>query len=211
MTAVFVTIMIVVANVMGAGMAYPQASKLIRTGNTRGVSGVWAGVSLTMNLWWLAYGLANGLWVLVPVSGISAVLYTAIVVAYVRSQGRSSVPSVLLGAMVLGMAPAPFLAFGGWAVAGVAIGLCYGMQLVPAAVAACRTRELHGVAPSTWIMAWVEAVIWIAYGLLVVDAALLAGGLSGAVMASLILGRLAITGHQPFRVRRVAPALGRAA
>ncbi len=201
MTAVFVTIMIVVANVMGAGMAYPQASKLIRTGNTRGVSGVWAGVSLTMNIWWLAYGLANDLWGLVPVSGVAAVLYAAIIAAYLRSAGRAAVGGVLLGVFVLGMAPAPFLIVGGWAVAGLAIGLCYGMQLVPAVVAACRTRELHGVAPSTWIMAWVEAVIWIAYGLFVVDAALLAGGASGALMSSLILGRLALTGHQPFRVR----------
>ncbi len=202
MTAVFVTIMIVVANVMGAGMAYPQASKLIRTGNTRGVSGVWAGVSLTMNVWWLAYGLANDLWGLVPVSGIAAVLYLVIIVAYLRAAGRSAIGGVVLGAFVLGLVPAPFLALGGWTVAGLAIGLCYGMQLVPAVVAACRTRELHGVAPSTWIMAWVEAVIWVVYGLFVVDAALLAGGISGALMASLILGRLATTGHEPFRRRR---------
>ncbi len=207
MTAVFVTVMIVVANVMGAGMAYPQASKLIRTGNTRGVSGVWAGVSLTMNMWWLAYGLANDLWGLVPVSAIAAVLYAAIVVAYLRSVGRSAAPGVLLGAVVLGMGPAPFLVFGGWTAAGLAIGLCYGMQLVPAVVAACRTRELHGVAPTTWIMAWVEAVIWTAYGWYVMDVALLAGGISGAVMASVILGRLAATGHQPFRVRRAATAV----
>ena len=207
MTAVFVTIMIVVANVMGAGMAYPQASRLIRTGNTRGVSGVWAGVSLTMNFWWLAYGLANDLWGLIPVSAIAAVFYVAIIVAYLRSAGRSAVGGVLLGAFVLGLIPAPFLAVGGWTVAGLAIGLCYGMQLVPAVVAACRTRELHGVAPSTWIMAWVEAVIWTVYGLFVVDAALLAGGISGAAMASLILGRLAATGHEPFRIRRTARAM----
>lgn len=202
MTAVFVTIMIVVANVMGAGMAYPQASKLIRTGNTDGVSGVWAGVSLTMNIWWLAYGLANDLWGLVPVSGVAAVLYVAIIVAYLRSVGRAAFGGVVLGAAVLGMVPAPFLVVGGWTAAGLAIGLCYGMQLVPAVVAACRTRDLKGVAPSTWLMAWVEAVIWIGYGLLVVDAALLAGGVLGTMMASVILLRLLVTGHEPFRLRR---------
>jgi len=207
MTAVFVTIMIIVANVMGAGMAYPQASKLIRTGNTRGVSGVWAGVSLTMNIWWLVYGVANDLWGLVPVSAVAAVLYVAIIVAYLRSTGRSAVGGVALGALVLGMVPAPFLAVGGWAVAGLAIGLCYGMQLVPAVVAACRTRDLHGVAPSTWIMAWVEAIIWVVYGLIVVDTALLAGGVSGAVMSTVIIGRLAVTGHQPLRFRRPVRAM----
>ena len=207
MTAIFVTLMIVVANVMGAGMAYPQASKLIRTGNTRGVSGVWAGTSLTMNIWWLAYGLANDLWGLVPVSGVAAVLYVAIIVAYVRSAGRRVVGQVVIGAFVLGMVPAPFLAVGGWTVAGLAIGLCYGMQLVPAVVTVCRTRELNGVASSTWIMAWGEAVIWTVYGLFVVDAALLAGSISGAAMASVILGRLIATGHQPFRIARPATAM----
>jgi uncharacterized protein with PQ loop repeat len=202
MTAVFVTIMIVVANVMGAGMAFPQASKLIRTGNTNGVSGVWAGISFTMNLWWLSYGIARDLWGLIPVSGVAAVLYMVIIAGYLRSAGAGAIRGVLFGALVLGLGPLPFLLAGGWAVAGLAIGLCYGMQLVPAVFAACRTRELHGVAPSTWIMAWVEAVIWLAYGFFAADAALLAGGATGAFMASIILGRLATTGHRPFRVQR---------
>ncbi len=88
------------------------------------------------------------------------------------------------GLFVLGLAPFPFLLAGGWRVAGLAIGLCYGMQLVPAVVAACRSRELDGLAPSTWIMAWIEAVIWLVYGLLVLDPALLAGGASGTIMAA---------------------------
>lgn len=201
MTAVFVTLMIIVANVMGAGMAYPQAAKLIRTGRTDGVSGVWAGVSLSMNVWWLTYGIARDLWVLIPVSGVSVVLYAVIITAYVRrSRTAGTVRSVATGMFVLGMVPLPFLVIGGWSTAGLAIGLCYGMQLAPAVLAACRTRELNGVAPSTWLMAWVEGAVWLAYGLIEFDAALLAGGISGTVGASLILARLALTGHRPFRV-----------
>ncbi len=206
MTAVFVTTMIVVANVMGAGMAYPQAARLVRTRNIDGVSGVWAGVSFSMNVWWLWYGLANDLWGLVPVSGVAAVLYVVIAVTYVREVGRGAIMPLVVGGAVLGMAPLPFLVIGGWDVAGLAIGLCYGMQLVPAVVAACRTRALDGVAAATWIMAWIEAVIWLVYGVFVDDAALLAGGVSGALMASVILTRLAATGHQPFRVRRTTLA-----
>ena len=202
MNAVLVTAMLVVANIMGAGMAYPQAARLVRQRSTAGVSGVWAGVSLSMNLWWLAYGLAEGLWGLVPVSAVAAVLYGVIIVAYVRAAGRSTVPGVAIGMFVLGMAPLPFLLVGGWRVAGLAIGLCYGMQLVPAVVAACRSRELDGLAPSTWIMAWIEAAIWLVYGVLVLDPALLAGGASGTVMAAVILVRLAVTGHRPFHVTR---------
>lgn len=203
MTAALVTTMLVVANVMGAGMAYPQAARIVRHRITSGVSGVWAGVSLSMNLWWLFYGLSEQLWGLVPVSVVAAVLYAVILVAYIRTVGRAAVAGVLVGLFVLGMAPLPFLLAGGWTVAGLAIGLCYGMQLVPAVVAACRSRQLDGLAPSTWIMAWVEAAIWLVYGWFVADLALLAGGASGALMSAIILARLALTGHRPFRVSRL--------
>jgi len=202
MSAVMITSMLVVANVMGAGMAYPQASRIVRFRATAGVSGVWAGVSLSMNLWWLAYGLAEDLWGLIPVSVVAAILYGVIIVGYVRAVGRTAMAGVLTGLLVLGMVPLPFLLIGGWHLAGLAIGLCYGMQLVPAVVAACRSTELSGLAPTTWIMAWIEAVIWLVYGSIVVDPALLAGGASGAVLAAVILARLAVTGHRPFQVVR---------
>ncbi|MDG1267737.1 MAG: hypothetical protein P8O03_15600 [Ilumatobacter sp.] len=202
MTAVLVTAMLVIANIMGAGMAYPQAARLVRQRNSAGVSGVWAGVSLSMNLWWMAYGLAEGLWGLVPVSAVAAVLYGVTIVAYVRAAGRTTIPGVAAGLFVLGIVPLPVLLVGGWRLAGLAIGLCYGMQLVPAVVAACRSRELEGLAPSTWIMAWIEAVIWLAYGAVVLDPALLAGGISGTVMSAVILTRLTVTGHRPFRIVR---------
>ena len=206
-TDLAITAMLVVANVFGAGMAYPQAARLVRGSSTAGVSGVWAGTSLSMNLWWLTYGLGAGLWGLVPVSAVAAVLYAVIIVAYVRTVGRAAMPGVAFGGFVLGMVPLPFLLLGGWTLAGLAIGLCYGLQLVPAVVASLRSRDLAGLAPGTWLMAWVESAIWLAYGLIVVDPALLAGGVCGAVMASVILVRLAVTGHEPFRLVRQSPAL----
>ena len=198
MTTALITIMLVVANVMGAGMAYPQASRIVRERSTAGVSGVWAGVSLAMNIWWLVYGISEGLWGLVPVSGAAAALYVVIIAGCLRVIGAGAIRPVLIGLFVLGLVPLPFLILGGWQVAGLAIGLCYGMQLVPAVVTACRSRDLTGLAPTTWIMAWIEAVIWLAYGLIVADPALLAGGISGAVMAAIILARLSMTGHRPF-------------
>ncbi len=204
MTAAFVTAMLVVANVAGAGMAWPQAARIVRHRSTAGVSGVWAGVSLSMNLWWLAYGLSERLWGLVPVSAVAAAVYAVILVAYVNMIGRRAIAPVAVGLFALGMIPLPFLIVGGWTVAGLAIGLSYGLQLVPAVVAACRTRDLAGLAPATWIMAWFEAAIWLGYGVFVVDVALLAGGLSGTVMSAIILARLAATGHRPFSFGRPA-------
>ncbi|BAN00425.1 hypothetical protein [Ilumatobacter coccineus] len=203
MTILIITL-VVIANILGSAMAYPQAAKLLRTGNPEGVSAIWAGVSVSMNLWWLVYGIANSLWGLVPTSAIATALYAVIVVAFVRSVGRSAFGGLAFGALVFGLVPLPVLLVAGWSAAGVTIGLCYGMQLFPAVVAAFRTTDLSGVAAGTWIMAWIEGAIWGAYGLFVVDGALLIGGVAGVLMASLMLARLTMTGHRPLDLRRAS-------
>lgn len=192
------TVLLVVANVLGAAMAAPQAIRLMRTHNTSGVSSVWVGVSIAMNGWWLVYGVAAGLWALVPISVIAIVLYAVIAVVLTRLRLGRAPLEIAMGATI-GLVPLPALALGGLNAAGVAIGVGYGLQLAPAVVASFRTRELHGVAPGTWIMAFVESAIWFLYGLTVVDPALLVGGTSGVVLPALLLGRLVATGHRPFR------------
>ncbi len=208
MTSIIVSCLLVVANVLGASMAAPQAVRLVRTRNVAGVSALWAGVSMSMNAWWLVYGVANGLWGLVPVSGIAALLYLVIAFVFVTEVGRRAPGPVVGAALVVGVAPLGVLAIGGWALTGLTIGLGYGLQLAPAVIAAFRTTDLRGVAPATWLIAWVEAAIWIVYGWYVSDVALLVGGSSGVVMATAILVRLAVTGHHPLGMRRHAWALG---
>jgi hypothetical protein len=51
-------------------------------------------------------------------------------------------------------------------------------------------------------MSFVEAFLWLIYGLSVADAALIAGGAAGIVMAGAILLRLALTGYRPFAIAR---------
>lgn len=193
MTVLIITL-VVIANVLGSAMAYPQAAKMLRTGNAEGVSAVWAGVSVSMNLWWLMYGLANRLWGLVPTSAIAAVLYGIIVVQFARSVGRGAVRGLAVGALLFGMAPMPVLVVAGWQAAGVTIGLCYGMQLMPAVVAAWRTRELSGVASGTWFLAWFEGLVWGIYGIYVLDGALMVGGVSGVALSTLMIVRLSMVG-----------------
>lgn len=196
---IIINTIVVVATVLGSWMALPQARRLARTRRVEGVSAVWIGVSLAVNGWWLTYGLAVHVWALVPVSAISLVLYAAIASVYLSTVGRSAVFAMSFGFFVLGMVPLPFLIVGGWPMAAVAVGLSYGIQLFPAVVAACRTRDLSGVSASTWLIAWVEAALWLAYGALgVADVALTLAGVVGVLMSSIILARLAVTGHDPF-------------
>jgi uncharacterized protein with PQ loop repeat len=190
--------LVVIATVLGSWMAFPQARRLARTRRVEGVSVTWIGVSLAINGWWLTYGLAAGVWALVPVSAISLVLYATMAVVYFSTAGRRAVAPFAVGFCVLGMIPLPFLVIGGWELAGIAVGLSYGVQLLPAVIAACRTRDLVGVSASTWIIAFVESGLWLVYGLGVGDIALTLAGTVGLAMAAVILTRLAVTGHEPF-------------
>ncbi len=193
-------LIVVVATVIGSAMAFPQARHIARTRQVEGVSATWIGVSLAINGWWLAYGLAAGIWALVPVSIMSLLLYGVMAGFFLAAVGRSGLAGMALGVFVLGMVPLPFLVAGGWPLAGVAVGLSYGVQLLPAVVASLRTSVLSGVSSTTWIIACVEAALWLVYGVAVGDVALVLAGAVGVVMAGVILGRLAMTGHRPFVV-----------
>ena len=196
------TLIVVVATVLGSWMAFPQARRIARTRRVDGVSPTWIGVSLAINGWWLTYGLTVGVWALVPVSIVSLLLYGAMGWFFVRSVGRPALPGLALGVFGLGMVPLPFLMVGGWELAGVAVGLSYGVQLLPAVVASLRTSLLSGVSSATWIIAFVEAGLWLVYGVGVGDVALTLAGAVGMTLASVILARLAVTGHRPFVVLR---------
>ncbi len=191
---IVINLIVVAASVLGSAMALPQAVRLAKTRNVDGVSAVWIGVSIAINLWWTAYAISQPVWALLPVSGVSLVVYFAMAAIYVHSVGHQAWVGFVLGGLGLGMIPAPVLIFGGWEVAGLAIGLCYGVQLAPAVVAAYRSIELDGISPGTWVVSFSEALLWLAYGGLVADLALLAGGATGVVMAGAILTRLAAVG-----------------
>jgi uncharacterized protein with PQ loop repeat len=195
---IIINLLVVVATVLGSWMAFPQARRLARTRRVEGVSAVWIGVSSAINGWWLAYGLVAGVWAIVPVSVISLLLYGTMAVVYLATVGRSAIAPMALGAFVLGMVPLPFLIAGGWTLAAIAVGLSYGIQLLPAVVAACRTSDLIGVSAATWLIAWAEAALWLVYGVVVGDVALTLAGIVGVTMASIILTRLVVTGHEPF-------------
>jgi uncharacterized protein with PQ loop repeat len=195
-------LLVVVATVLGSWMAFPQARRIARTRRVDGVSSTWIGVSLAINGWWLTYGLVVGVWALIPVSVVSLLLYGVMAWCFLRTVGRPALPGMALGVFGLGMVPLPFLVVGGWKLAGVAVGLSYGVQLLPAVVASLRTTALSGVSSATWIIAFVEAALWLVYGLGVGDVALVLAGSVGMALASVILTRLAVTGHRPFVVLR---------
>ncbi|MFV0316123.1 MAG: hypothetical protein ACK5O2_04065 [Microthrixaceae bacterium] len=188
--SIVLPILLVIANVMGAGMIAPQVVRLHRLRTVEGLSGAWVGIGVGMNNWWSAYGLAESLWGILPVSITASVLYVVMAFQYFGIVGRRGLRPLLWGMIGFGLFPVPFLVAGGWEIAGVAIGLCYGVQFLPAAYTSVRSADLSGVSPVTWTMAFVEAVIWVTYGLYTGDKALLIGGTGGSLASGIILCRL---------------------
>ncbi len=185
----------IAANVIGATMAAPQFIRLYRTRIADGISAEWVAMSLALNAWWAIYAIAQGLWLVLPVSVISAALYLGIAVLFVRSRPLALRFAITL--VVVGAVPVPVLAVAGWSAAGVVVGLGYACQLMPALLVALRTHELSGIAPGTWWIACGEALLWLVYGIGVGDLALAVAGASGALVAAAILVRLQVTGHRP--------------
>ncbi len=187
--------LLVVATITGAGMILPQVLRVRKTKSLHGLSAAWIGVGLAMNLWWTAYAFAGNLWGLLPVSVLGFAFYAELARQFIRIRGSRSISLLARGGLSLGLVPIPFLVAAGWPGAGLAIGLCYGIQFLPAAAEAMRSAQVDGISPATWVMAWIEAVIWLVYGSSVGDPALLVGGGGGTLMASVILVRLLIVGR----------------
>ncbi len=181
---------VVVANITGASMVLPQVLRLRRGQRVDGVSPLWVGVGMATNVWWVAYALHQQVLGLAPVTAIGAVLYSVIAVEFSRIVGPAVVPRFVLGGVGSSVAPAAALLLSGMPAAGVVLGLSYAVQFAPAAWTALRAERADGVAPTTWALAWVEAVAWFGYGSAVADPALIIGGAGGAIMSSLILASL---------------------
>jgi uncharacterized protein with PQ loop repeat len=192
------TVAVVLANVLGAVMAFPQAIRLVRTRHTEGISPVWAGISVAANTWWIVYGIGTGLWEVLPVSTMSAIAYLMIIWV-LGTVDPSSLRRVALGFVAVAIVPVPVLLTLGWPAVGVVVGLLYGVQLAPAVISAYRTAIPLGIAPATWLLAWSEAFLWGVYGVGTGDIALISAGLVGVVMSTLILVRLVVVRNRMLR------------
>lgn len=209
MSTQLLTLVVVVANAVGATMAIPQARKVLRSRRIDGVSPIWAAVSAAVNAAWVPYGIAVGDVGIIPVSVVSVMAYLTIAVAichYGNSPAANVVARMAVSAIGILILPTAVLVVRGWAAAGVALGLLYGVQLAPAVVAVYRTADVSGVSAATWVIAFAEAALWGVYGLGRADAGLLSLAASGMFMASLVLARLVV--RRPRRDRSTDVAIG---
>ena len=207
MTFETMTLVVIAANVLGAAMALPQARKLLRNRSVDGVSVSWAAMSATVNAWWGVYGVGIGDWSIVPVSVVSVLAYLVIAATIVRFTPTSALrllARAVGAAAAFSAIPTVALVIDGWVTAGVVLGALYGIQLFPAVVTVYRVVDVGGVSLATWVIAFVEAGLWGAYGIGKLDVGLMALASTGLFMSSLVLVRLFV--RRPRRAYRRASA-----
>ncbi len=192
------TLLLVVANVFGVAMIVPQLAKLARGGSVEGISARWIGASIALNGGWAVYATSRQLWGMVPVSVGAGLLYVVMEVLLYRRSGPKTLRPVAEGIIGALFAPMIGYAVGGLSGMGLALAVSYGVQFSPAVWEAYRAPSVEGISATTWVMALVEAAVWLTYGFNESDTALVLGGLGGLVCTLAILAALVVRrGPQP--------------
>jgi uncharacterized protein with PQ loop repeat len=187
---------LVLANVLGVGMLVPQAQRTWRTGTLDGVSATWIGGGVAINAGWLVYAVRQEVWGVLPVSAGSLILYAAIAAVARRIDPRGF-ERMLIAALAIASLLGWTTFRGGVEALGLGLAALYTVQFAPAALTAVTSRSLDGVAPSTWIMALIEAAIWWAYGAIISDAAVMLGGIGATAMSAVVVLRSTAGASRP--------------
>jgi uncharacterized protein with PQ loop repeat len=180
---------VIVATLLAWSSLLPQIVRLVRTGDTSGISITWPAIGLVSNAAWTAYLLSQALWAATPSTAVMVVFYVVLIRA-LRRRGAS-----LRQAATRGTAWAVILiavtALGGWTVGGLVLSWSYVVQIAPAVWGVFSTRAPTGVSPSTWAIITVESALWGFYGWWFADAPVVVFGIVGTIGGSSILIRLA--------------------
>jgi hypothetical protein len=191
---------VAVLPVLAAGLAIPQflpqILKLHNSNDTAGLSTSWALLSGINNAAWFAYFAASRYWFALIPSSSAAVLGGCLGVMLTRRRAMTRRGQVLIGtwAIVLCVAASVDRELLGAALAGAFL-----VQVIPAVIAAYRTRRPTGVAAGTWRLILGEVSCWAVFGVANHDRALIVLGTTGVTSAVLMLNRarLAARGGQP--------------
>lgn len=187
MTETLANIAIVAATAGTITFLLPQIVKLVRTGDSAGVSSTWPALGFVTNVGWFTYVISQELWPAMLAPFVTFVSYAVTLWALART-GRELKGSMFRGgAWTLLLAGTAIL--GGWTALGIVLGLSYGVMLAPSVWTAFRTDDPSGISPGTWWIGVAEALLWGYYGLFHFDRGIITFGVVGTIGSTLILAR----------------------
>jgi uncharacterized protein with PQ loop repeat len=187
MNQTLATAAVIGASILTFIFLIPQIVKLIRTGDSDGVSATWPAIGFVTNVGWLAYMISQGFWAAIAAPIVTFISYGVILWALARN-GRSLRESYLRGILWIGLLAATTL-IAGWSILGVFLGFSYGVQLAPSIWSAYRTADPSGVSSGTWWIGLAEALLWGYFGWFHADVGIVVFGIIGTVGSALMLTR----------------------
>ena len=185
------SVAVVSATVLAAVGLVPQVAKLIRTRIPDGVSVTWAAFGVVTNLAWTVYLTSQRLWLALP----SVVLIVAAYLATVAILWRLGAPrrfTTILSAIWAGTLTLVGITLG-WPGLGIVLGFSYAVQVAPGIWVAYRTARPDGIAPATWVIGFVEGMLWGYYGWWHADLPLMLFAVVAGVASIAMLARYATT------------------
>jgi uncharacterized protein with PQ loop repeat len=189
---------ITVLPVLAAGFAVPQfvpqIRKLGRTNDTAGLSTSWAVLTGINNAAWFGYFAASRYWFALIPSSSAALLGGWLGIMLNRRRTMTDRVWAIIGAwtVVLVIAASVDRRLLGATLTGAFL-----VQVVPAVVAAYRTRRPTGIAQGTWLLILAELCCWALFGATNRDGPLIILGTTGVISALLMLNRGRTTSHRP--------------
>lgn len=187
MNATLANFAVIAATVGTVTFLLPQIVKLIRTGDSSGVSTTWPALGLVTNIGWFVYLISQELWASVVAPLVTFLSYGVTLWALART-GRGLRPSYVRGAVWMALLIVTTWT-SGWTTLGVVLGLSYGVMLAPSVWTAYRTVNPSGISAGTWWIGLAEVLLWGYYGWFHADAGILTFSVVGLIGSVLMLLR----------------------
>ncbi|CAN5874068.1 hypothetical protein BH23ACT4_BH23ACT4_17230 [soil metagenome] len=203
MNQTLANIAVVLATISTVSFLLPQIIKLVRTGDSDGVSTTWPALGFVINVGWFVYLIAQELWASVFAPFATFVAYAVTMWAVGRT-GRGLSRSYLRGIVTAGVLAVVAIG-GGWEVLGVVLGIAYGVVLAPSIWTAYRTSIPSGISPLTWWIGLIEALLWGYYGWFYSDRGIMTFMVVGVIGSGLMLGRYYATRKRLIAAPAVSP------
>lgn len=177
----------------------PQVVRVLRTRSVAGVSATTTWLGGVINAAWIAYGVARGIVPVAVLSSAYVVGYVTVAVLLVRRGNRRGIGSGLLASAAL----VALVLVGGWGVLGTVLALAVLPQFLPQVVESWTAADLTGLAPGTYLLAFLDGVVWGGFGVVTGDGPLM---LYGVVMCAVAVAVL--VPRQRWAARQRADRIG---
>ncbi|MES9543418.1 MULTISPECIES: hypothetical protein [unclassified Actinomadura] len=190
----------IAAAVFGVPQFLPQLARVLRAGDTAGVSWSWAALTSVGNAGWIIYFTLSEFWTALVPAVSATVLAGALALLLGRRNGVPRRPAAIVAAWTALILLA--WAATGRAGIGAVLTTSFVLQVAPSVWTAYRTPRPTGISRGTWLLILGELLCFGLYGLHQGDPRLIALGWTGVAAGLLMLGRAQYAAAASARLRR---------